>query len=158
MSDEIILTESSYDKLRRDLEIMKSVERGKIAEELRKARAFGDLSENFEYHAARNAQGFLNAKIADIERTLEVAVVVPDSALKSDEVGLGAIVMVHDMEEDDEFEYFIVDQVQADPANDRISIESPLADALKGHKVGDIVEANVPAGLLRFEILSIRHE
>jgi transcription elongation factor GreA len=158
MQDDIILTESSYRKIELELEHLKTVKRGEMAEALRKARAYGDLSENFEYHAARRDQGILNGRIADMERTLEIAKVVPDQAAGSDEAGMGTIVMVKDLETDDEWEYWLVDAVQADPVNDRISIQSPVGQALIGKRVGDVVEVDIPAGTARYEIMNIRHE
>lgn len=157
MANEIILTESSYQKLQQELEHMKTVKRAEMSEALRKARAYGDLSENFEYHAARRDQGILNGKIADLERMLELAKVVPDAVTASDEVGLGAIVLIRDLETEDEWEYYLVDALQADPENDRISVHSPVGEALMGNMVGDVVETPIPDGHARYEILSIRH-
>src|SRR5436309_539092 len=124
MPHEIILTESSYKRLQEELDHMKTVKRAQIAEALRKARGYGDLSENFEYHAARRDQGILNGRIAEMERTLEIARVVPDGAGGADLAGLGTAVMVKDLETEDEWEYTLVDVVQADPVNDRISVQS----------------------------------
>jgi transcription elongation factor GreA len=158
MPDEIILTESSYKKIQQELEYLKTVKRSEISEALRKARGYGDLSENFEYHAARRDQGILNGRIAEMEKTLEVATVVSDATVKSDAAGLGSIVMVRDLEAGDEWEYTLVDAVQADPVNDRISLQSPVGEALMNCKVGDVVEVEIPAGTVRYEILNIRHE
>jgi transcription elongation factor GreA len=158
MADDIILTESSFAKLKQDLEHMKTVKRAEMAEALRKARAYGDLSENFEYHAARRDQGILNGKIQDLEKTLEIAKVVPDTVTASDNIGLGAIVMVRDLEIEEEWEYYIVDAIQADPVNDRISIQSPIGEALAGKKAGESVEIPIPDGTARYEILGIRYE
>jgi transcription elongation factor GreA len=156
MSDAIVLTESSYRKLQDELDHLKTVKRPQMAEALRKARAYGDLSENFEYHAARREQAMMNGRIADIEKTLELASVVSDTAEPSDTAGLGAAVMVRDLETDDEWEFVIVDPVQADPVNDRISVQSPVAQALTGHKAGDVIEVQIPAGLARYEIMGVR--
>ena len=158
MSYEVILTESSFRTLQQELEHMKTVKRAEMAEALRKARAFGDLSENFEYHAARRDQGILNGKIAELEQRLERAKVVPDTVSASDEIGLGAIVMVRDLDTDDEWEYHIVDAFAADPVNDKISVHSPVAEALAGKKAGQVVEVPIPDGTTRYEILSIRHQ
>jgi transcription elongation factor GreA len=158
MSDEIMLTESSFQKLQSELEYLKTTKRAEMAEALRKARGFGDLSENFEYHSARRDQGILNGKIADLERTLELAKVVPDRPDQDGVIGLGSIVTVRDLDLEDEWDYSIVDVVQADPINDRISIQSPVAQALAGKAVGDIVEVEIPAGTARYEIKSVRHE
>jgi len=157
VTDDIMLTESSFKKLQEELDYLKKVKRSEIAEALRKARGFGDLSENFEYHAARRDQGILNGKIAELEKTLEIAKVVPDSAAGGDTVGLGSIVLVRDLDLDDEWEYSVVDPVQADPVNDKISIQSPVGQALLNKKVGDVVEVQIPAGAARYEILSLRH-
>lgn len=157
MPDEIILTESSYRQLQQELEYLKTVKRAEIAAALRKARGYGDLSENFEYHAARRDQGILNGRIAEIEKTLEIATVVSDDVAVGEGIGLGAIVMVRDLENGDEWEYTLVDAVQADPINDRISVQSPVGQALLGKTAGDIVEVAVPAGKARYEILGVRY-
>ena len=158
MSDEIVLTESSYRKLQDELDHLKKVKRPEITEALRRARGFGDLSENFEYHAARRDQGILNGQIAEIEKTLEIATVVPDGSAGGDTTSLGSIVKVRDLDMDDEWEYFLVDPVQADPVNDRISVQSPVGQALLGRKVGDVLEVEIPAGTARYKIIEIRHE
>jgi len=153
-----VLTESSFRKLQEELDTLKRVKRPEIAEALRKARSYGDLSENFEYHAARRDQGILNGKIAELEKTLEIATVVPDVAAGGDTAGLGSIVRVRDLDMDEEWEYTLVDPVQADPVNDRISIQSPVGQSLAGRKMGDVVEVDIPAGKARYEILELRHE
>jgi len=158
VSDEIVLTESSYQKLQDELDHLKKVKRPAITEALRIARGFGDLSENFEYHAARRDQGILNGQIAEIEKTLEIATVVPDGSAGGDTTSLGSIVKVRDLDMKDEWEYSLVDQVQADPVNDRISAQSPVGQALMGRKVGDVVEVEIPAGTARYKIIAIRHE
>ena len=158
MSDEIMLTEGSFQKLQAELEYLKTTKRAEIAEALRNARGFGDLSENFEYHSARRDQGILNGKIAELERTLEIATIVSDDALADGSVGLGSVVTVKDLDTNDEWDYVIVDVVQADPINDRISVQSPVAQALMGCQVGDVVEVDIPAGKARYEIVAIGRE
>lgn len=156
---EITLTESSYRQLKEELQHLKTVKRAEITEAIRKARAFGDLSENFEYHAARREQGILNGRIQDIERTLQRARVVPDDGHQDEETaGLGSVVTVRDLDMDEELEYVLVDPVQADPVNDRISIESPIGKELLGKKIGATVEVKTPTGKVRLEILAIRKE
>lgn len=158
MADENILTESSVAKLREELDYLKTTKRKELSEALSRARSYGDLSENFEYHAARQEQAILNGRIADIEATLERAVVVPDGPSGLPErVGLGCTVTVRDLEENEEWTFTLVDPVQADPINDRISVNSPVGQALSGKAVGDTVEVKAPAGVSRYEILSIRH-
>lgn len=158
MAEEIVLTESSYRKLQEDLEQLKTVKRPALAEALRKARSYGDLSENFEYHAAKREQGLLNGKIADMERTLELARVVADNADTGGKAGLGYTVVVQDLDEDEEIEYVLVDPIQADPVHDRISIQSPVGQALDGKEIGDMVEVRIPAGVARYEIKAIRRD
>jgi transcription elongation factor GreA len=156
MPDEIILTESSYKKLQADVEILKTVKRAEIAEALRKARAYGDLSENFEYHAARREQGILNGRIAELERTLEIARVVPDETVNGDGIGLGSKVVVKEDGEDEEWEFTIVDAIQADPIKNLISAQSPVAKAMMGKKSGDTVTVRTPGGDVVYEILSVK--
>jgi len=156
MSDDLILTESSFRKLEAELAHLKTVKRPQIVDAIRKARAYGDLSENFEYHAARKDQGILNGKIADIEKTLQVATVVPDDSGEGSGATLGSIVMVRDLETEDEWEFTLVDAVQADPVNDRISLQSPVGQALLSRQIGDTIEVLIPAGKARYEILGIR--
>jgi transcription elongation factor GreA len=158
MADENILTESSVAKLREELEYLRTTKKRELAEELRRARSFGDLAENFEYHAARREQAILNGRIADIERTLERAVVVPDGPTGSgDTVSMGCTVTVKDLEEDEEWTFTLVDPVQADTLHDRVSINSPVGQALLGKKVGEVVEVDAPAGISQYEVLAIRH-
>jgi transcription elongation factor GreA len=155
MSDEIILTRSSFEQMREELRILKSEKMAEITEAIKKARAYGDLSENFEYQTARRDQAILNGKIADIERTLELAKVVEAAATPAGEVGLESRVVVNDIDEDEEWELQIVDARQADPANDKVSIQSPVGQALLGRRVGDTVEVKTPGGTQRYEILRV---
>ncbi|MCC6731466.1 MAG: transcription elongation factor GreA [Chthonomonadales bacterium] len=157
MPDEIVLTEASYRRLKQELDHLKGVKRAEIAEALRRARAYGDLSENFEYQAARRDQAILNGRIADLEQTLDIATVVPDDTGAGDgTAGLGCSVTVRDLDADDEWEYVLVDPVQADPINDRISVHSPVGQALYGKRPGDTVQVRIPAGIARYEILTVR--
>jgi transcription elongation factor GreA len=158
MSDEIMLTEGSYRKLQAELDYLRTTKRAEIAEALRKARGFGDLSENFEYHSARRDQGILNGKIAELERTLELAKIIDESEIEEGVVSMGSVVTVRDLEEQEEWDYTLVDAVQADPINDRISIHSPVGEALMGKRVGDVVEVEIPAGTARYEIVAVGRE
>ena len=155
MPDDMILTESSFQQLQAELETLRTTKRAEIAESIRKARAYGDLSENFEYQEARRAQGILNGRIQYLSKLLEVAKVVPDAEGEPECSGLGSIVRIRDLETEDEWEYTLVDAVQADPLNDRISYNSPVGQALMNCRVGDVVEVNIPAGMARYEILEI---
>jgi len=162
MSDELILTASSKKQKEEELTLLLTVKRPEITEAIRKAREYGDLSENFEYQSARQAQAINNGRIAELQALLERARVVDDVATQSDKVGLGAIVMVRDLEadEDDEdatWEYTLVDATSANPAENRISFSSPVGQALKDKKVGDTVEVPIPAGKARYKIIGLRH-
>jgi transcription elongation factor GreA len=156
--DEIILTAGSKKQKEEELTYLRTVKRPEITEAIKRAREYGDLSENFEYQAARQAQAILNGRIAELEALLERARVVDDAAAGGDTVGLGSIVAVKDLETEDEWEYTIVDATSADPANDRISYTSPVGKALMHHKIGDVVEVAIPAGTARYEIMGLRHE
>jgi transcription elongation factor GreA len=158
MADDTILTESSLRRLQDELDHLRSAKRRELAEALRKARAYGDLSENFEYHAARREQAIVNGRIAELERTIERATVVPDTPVgEPDSVGLGCVVTVREMGTGEDWEFTLVDPVQADPVSDLISISSPLGQAALGRTAGDLLEVRAPAGVLRYEVLEIRH-
>jgi transcription elongation factor GreA len=154
--DDLIITVSTKKQREEELAYLKTVKRPEITESIRRAREYGDLSENFEYHAARQAQAILNGKIADLEALLDRATVVEDGAEGSDMVGLGSIVAVKDLETDDEWEYTIVDVSSADPVNDKISYTSPVGQALMRRAIGDVIEVTIPAGKARYEVMGIR--
>ena len=129
--------------------------RGDVATNIRTAKAYGDLSENFEYHEAKREQGFLEGRIAQLKVIIPNMVVVRPEEVSSDRVGFGSVVTVRE-DTGDEWEFTIVGPLEADPMEDRISYESPLGEALFGHRRGETVEANVPAGKIRYEIIDIR--
>lgn len=156
--DDIIITASTKRQKEDELNHLRTVKRPEISEAIRKAREYGDLSENFEYHAARQEQAILNGRIAELETLLERATIVEDGAAGGDAVGLGSIVMVRDLESEDEWEYTIVDATSADPLNDRISYTSPVGQSLMQHKIGDVVEVAIPDGTARYEIIGLRHD
>jgi len=155
--DELILTASSKKRLEEELIELRTVKRPEVTESIKRARAYGDLSENFEYHAAKQAQAILNGRIAELEAVLERAQVVEDGSAGGETVVLGSIVMVRDMETEDVWEYTIVDASSADPLNDRISYSSPVGQALIHKKIGDVVEIAIPAGKAHYEIIGLRH-
>ncbi|HLV80113.1 MAG TPA: transcription elongation factor GreA [Chthonomonadaceae bacterium] len=154
---EIILTESSRKKIEDELNYLRTTKRAEVTDALRRARSYGDLSENFEYHAARQQQAILNGKIAELEALLEKARIVEDGAAGGDTVGIGSIVAISDVETGDEWEYTIVDATSADPINDRISYSSPVGSALMQKRVGDTVEVAIPDGTALYEIIGLRH-
>ena len=155
--DELVLTATTKRQKEEELTLLLTVKRPEITEAIRKAREYGDLSENFEYHSARQAQAINNGRIAEIQQLLERAKVVDDAAVGGDTVGLGSIVMVRDLDDPDEWEYTLVDATSADPSNNRISFLSPVGQALKGKKVGEIIEVSLPGGKVRYEIIGLRH-
>ena len=156
--EQMRITASTRKKKEEELQELRSVERPKITEAIRIARAYGDLSENFEYHAARQAMAILNGQIAELEAILDRSAVVEDEALDKDTVGLGATVMLLDKESDDEWECTIVDDASADPIKDLISFSSPVGKALIGKRVGEVIVVEVPDGTAHYEIVSMRRE
>jgi transcription elongation factor GreA len=154
--DNLILTVSSKKKVEAELTELYR-QKPEIAEAIRKARAYGDLSENFEYQAARQSQAILNGKIAELEALLDKATIVEDGSVGGDSVGIGSIVKVRDLETEDEWEYTIVDATSADPVNDLISYTSPVGQALMKRKLGEVIEIAIPDGKALYEIVGLRH-
>ena len=154
MADDIILTPAGKQKLDEELEQLRSFEMPALAERIREARALGDLSENFDYQDAKRQQGFIAGRIADLQSMLERARIV-EVTIGGDIVGMGTTVHLRDLDFEDELAYTIVDPISADPTNDKISISSPVGQALLGAKVGDVVEVNTPGGKSRLEVLSL---
>lgn len=155
--DEIILTPASKKKLEEELIHIRSVKRPEVNDAIRRAREYGDLSENFEYQAARQAQAILNGRVAELEAILDRAKIV-ETDQNVDSVGLGSTVLVYDLEMEEEWELVIVDAASADPMNDQISVSSPIGQALMGKKVTEVATAETPNGLAQYKILSIRYE
>lgn len=155
MPKEILLTDDGLKALEEELEELKTVKRKEISEKIKVALSFGDLSENSEYDEAKNDQGKVESRIAEIEEMLKNVRVLDEDDLTSETVGVGSRVKVKDLEYDEIVTYQIVGFTQADPDEGRISDESPVGKALLGHTVGEIVEAEVPSGVLSFEILEI---
>ncbi|MCX5705711.1 MAG: transcription elongation factor GreA [Candidatus Omnitrophica bacterium] len=152
---EIYLTKKGYQKLMEDLEHLKTVKRRELSKAIGAARAQGDISENAEYDAAKDAQGMNEKRIAELENKLAGAHILDDHDISSDEVLIGAIVKLKDMDTDEELEYMLVSGEEADYVQNKISIASPVGSGLLNHKVGDVVEIKIPAGILRYKILSI---
>jgi transcription elongation factor GreA len=157
-TERIILTETSKRRLESELYELRTVKRTEVTEQIRRARGYGDLSENFEYHEARKQQAILNGKIAEIEAVLEKALVVPDGEQTGDTVSIGSLVTVRDLDSEDEWDYAIVDATSADPMNDKISYSSPVGQALMRRRVGDVVEVEIPAGKARYEVVAINSQ
>jgi len=156
MSKPLILTYEGLKKLEEELEYLKTVKRAEVAEKIKQARAFGDLSENSEYDEAKNEQAFIEGRIATLEAMLKNAKVIDEEDIKLDQVSIGCTVKVYDESYNEEVEYTIVGSAEADPMNNKISDESPIGKALLGKKVGDVVSVEVPAGIIKLKILEIR--
>lgn len=155
---EFYMTQKGYDKLRKELNHMEQVEMPAILDRLAAARAEGDLSENAEYHGARESQGLLEAKMGELRYKLTMAEIVDESTLPEGEIAFGATVRVKDLDYDEIETYTIVGAGEDDPSAGRILLTSPLAMGLIGKKVGEIAEVPVPVGILRLEILEITRD
>ena len=158
MNEPILMTRSGYEKIKADVEHMEAVQMPAIAEKIAAARAEGDLKENAEYHAQREAQGLLQAKINSLRNKLANAEIMDPASMPRDRVGFGCTVVVKDLDFDDEEEYTLVGAGEEDYDTGKINIASPLAQGFVGKKVGDKVEVEVPAGTNKFKILEIKFE
>ncbi|MBQ1876215.1 MAG: transcription elongation factor GreA [Selenomonas sp.] len=149
----VLVTQAGYDKLVEKLKYKKSVERIQIAERLKAAIALGDLSENSEYDDAKNQQAFLEGEIQELEAKIRNSEIIQGGS--GDVVQMGSTVTVKDVEFNEEDTYTIVGSTEADPDEFKISNESPLGQALLGHKVGTTVDVKAPAGVIKYEIVKI---
>jgi transcription elongation factor GreA len=152
---EVILTYEGLEKLEKELEYLKSKKRREIAERIKQALSFGDISENSEYDQAKNEQAYIEGRIAQIEAMLKNAKVIDEDDINTEIVSLGCKVKVYDMDLDEEVEYLIVGSTEADPGQYKISNESPVGRALIGKEIGDEIEVSVPAGTISLKILNI---
>jgi transcription elongation factor GreA len=155
MSEQIPMTQAGYNKIKAEVEHFENEEMPIIEKRIATARAEGDLSENAEYHGARESQGMLQAKINLFKDKLARASIVDTSKLPRDEVNFGSRVVVKDLDFGDEETFYIVGAGEEDYDNGRILITSPLAQGLVGKKIGEKVEIDVPAGTTKFEILEV---
>ena len=149
------MTQQGRQRLLDDLKRLKSVERPKIVREIEEAREHGDISENAEFHAAKEKQALVAAQISDIEDTLARAVVIDISKLSGDRIVFGATVTLADVDSGDEVVYQIVGDHEAEPKNGKISVSSPVARSIIGKNVGDEVQVQIPTGTRNFEILDV---
>lgn len=157
MSDkEIILTQDGLKRLEEELENLKSVKRREVAERIKIAIGYGDISENSEYEDAKNEQAFIEGRIITLEKMLRNARIINNDEIDTDTVGIGSIVTVEDVEFGDTMDFVIVGTAEADPSQNRISNESPVGKAILGKKKGDIVDVNVPAGIIKYKIVDIK--
>lgn len=156
MKQEFKLTQENLDKLKEELEYLKTVRMQEVAEQIKEARSFGDLSENAEYDEAKNEQGRVASRIAELETIIANAVILSEDMYAKDEVSPGCRFKVVDLEFDEEEEYHFVGSQEANPLEGKISDESPFGKAVLGHKVGDVVEVEAPNDLIvKFRIVEI---
>jgi len=158
MSHSIPLTKESHEALQEELKRLIRIERPKVIQDIAEARAHGDLSENAEYDAAKNRQGFIEGRIQEINGKLARAYVVDLSNMKPDKVVFGCTVTLYDTASEEEIAYKIVGEDEADIKLGKISCTSPVGKALIGHKLDDSVKVTVPSGTKEYEIIDIKYE
>ncbi|MBN2831620.1 MAG: transcription elongation factor GreA [Candidatus Omnitrophica bacterium] len=158
MMKEIYLTRSGHRKLLEELEYLKTVKRRQLSKAIGEARSHGDISENAEYDAAKDAQGLNEKKISELEEKLTYAKILDDTNMSKDEVLIGAKVKLKDLDTGEELEYMLVSGEEADYESGKISIASPIGSSLLNHKLNEIVEIKIPAGILKYKILQISRE
>jgi transcription elongation factor GreA len=155
MTEKVPMTAQGHAALEAELKVLRTVERQRIIHAIAEARSHGDLSENAEYHAAKEAQGMNEAKVADLEDKLSRAEIIDISKLSGDTVKFGATVTLIDEDTEEKVKYQVVGDFEADVRQGRISISSPIARALIGKRAGDSVEVNTPRGARSYEILKV---
>jgi transcription elongation factor GreA len=153
---EVILTPEGYEKLKQEIDRLRGDKRREVAERIRVAREFGDIAENAEYDDAKNEQAMLEHKIAQLEDRLLTARVITKKEISKDTVSIGSRVRLRDVAANKTFEYRIVGSAEANPAENKLSNESPVGKAIMGHKKGETVEVSAPRGSLKFKILEIK--
>ena len=160
ISNRFKMSQERLDSIKEELRYLETVREKEVAELIKEARSFGDLSENSEYDEAKTEQGKLYSKIEELKILIENAVIVDhiETDVPKDAVTLGSVVRVRDLEDGFEDEYEIVGSQEANPREGRISDDSPLFQAIKGHRKGETVTVNAPAGIFRYEIISIKND
>ena len=154
-ANQTFVTAEGYKKLVEELDFLRTTGREQIAEKIKEARSFGDLSENAEYDEAMNEQAIMEAKISRLEEELKNVQILDTEDLSTDEIGVGSFVRVYDQTFEEELQFQIIGKAQANPDENRVSDESPVGKALLGHKAGEVVDVETPAGLVRLEIRQI---
>ncbi|QQE79432.1 transcription elongation factor GreA [Alicyclobacillus sp. SO9] len=153
---EVLLTTEGLKNLEDELDNLKGVKRREVAERIKLAISYGDISENSEYEDAKNEQAFVEGRILTLEKMLRNARIIKDDEVDTDIVSIGSTVRLQDREFDEEVEYTIVGSAEADPSKNKISNESPVGRALIGASVGSVVDVNVPSGTIQFRVLDIK--
>ena len=155
MAKQVMVTAEGLKQLEEELDYLKGEKRKEIAEKIKVARSYGDLSENSEYDDAKNEQAILEARIATIEATLKNAVIIDESSISNEHIHIGSKVRIENITLGREAEYKIVGSNESNPAKGKISDESPVGMALIGHSVGDVVEVETPNGVMGIKVLDI---
>lgn len=155
MNKQIVLTNEGLEKLENELQELKTIKRKEIADKIKVATSFGDLSENSEYNEAKNEQAIIEARIAQLENILKNVKILDESDVSTEKVSMGCKVKVKDYEFDEEVYYQIVSSAESNPDEYKISDESPVGQALLQQKIGDIVDVETPSGVIKFKILEI---
>ena len=156
MEKDVILTPEGFEKLQKELETLTTDRRRDVADRIREAREFGEIAENAEYDDAKNEQAMLEHKIAQLEERLLSARVITKREISKDAVSVGSHVRLRDMQANKTFEYHIVGSAEANPAENKLSNESPVGKAIMGKKKGEVVEVTAPRGALKFKIMEIK--
>ncbi len=156
MEKEILLSTEGLKKIEQELEHLKSVRRREVAERIKQAREFGDISENSEYEDAKNEQAFIEGRILTLDKMLRNAKLIEEASGDPETVTIGSQVKVRDLDDNEVYDYTIVGSTEADPMQDRISNESPVGKGLLGAHVGQKLSIGIPAGTLRVEVLEVR--
>ncbi|MEF9983578.1 MAG: transcription elongation factor GreA [Oscillospiraceae bacterium] len=155
MANEVVMTSDGYEKLKDEVEFLKTVRRQEISEKIRVARGYGDLSENSEYDEAKNDQAIVESRIMQIEEQLKTVKIICTDQIDKNTVSVGTKVKILDMEFNDVLEYRIVSSLEGNGDMDTITDTSPVGIALLGRKIGDVVNATVPTGVIQFKIMEI---
>jgi len=158
MSEPILMSKEGRQKIEAELKSLKFNDRPEIVAEIKRTREMGDLSENAEYHAAKDKQKVIEGRISELQQKLLRIQIIDPSSIRSDRVYLYARVLIKDLEDDEEIEYTIAPPEEVDLDNDIISVQSPIGQAFLGKAVGDTVEVKVPAGVMKYEILKITRD
>lgn len=153
--DDVVLTEYGFQKLQDELDHLKNVKRWEVAKRLEQARAFGDITENSEYDDAKHEQSFVQGRIVDIERILDCARVIREEEINLSEATIGSAVRIEDMERGEKLRFRLVSAAEARGDQECISDQSPVGKAILGHKAGEVVDVQVPSGILKYRILHI---
>jgi len=155
MESGLLITHDGFEQLKEELERLKSVQRKEVAERIRESKQFGEFMENSEYEEAKAEQAFVEGRIIELQRILQNAVVVEDPSRNANAVGVGTRVRLKDRKSGREAEYLVVGPVEADPAQNKISYQSPVGEAIYGKKKGAVVEVHAPAGNSEYVIVAL---